>query len=123
MVPIKDNIPINKINSKKACVWRNTEKIAIPEIKLMPMASSACTRSALEGPRTSRNRLRRIATVRIVRDKIINVSNILPCHILYSTLKDFLRFQHRILRVRYVHGMNIKTFIIRCHFHNDRSRS
>ena len=41
IVPIKERIPINKMTSKKAVLLRKTEKIATPEMILIPNASSA----------------------------------------------------------------------------------
>ena len=92
MVPINDKIPINKINSKNAWVLRNTEKMAIPAIKLMPIKSKACIRSALDGPFTTRYRLRRMVAVRIHNEIIINNLNIFPSHILYRSFKNNLGF-------------------------------
>jgi hypothetical protein len=41
IVPMKERIPINKITSKKPVFLRITEKIATPEMILIPNTSSA----------------------------------------------------------------------------------
>jgi hypothetical protein len=54
IVPMKDRIPINKITSKKPVFLRITEKMATPEMILIPNTSSAWTLSEEEGPFTNR---------------------------------------------------------------------
>jgi hypothetical protein len=70
MVPMKDNIPINKITSKKFVFLSKTEKIATPEIKFIPNASSACTLSGAEGPFTNLKIVEMTAKLRKNKDKI-----------------------------------------------------
>jgi len=54
IVPMKERIPINKITSKKPVFLKNTEKMATPEMILIPNTSSAWTLSEAEGPFTNR---------------------------------------------------------------------
>ena len=53
-VPIKARMPSSKIISKKAVVFSKIETMAVIPIKLIPIASSALTRSGIEGPLITR---------------------------------------------------------------------
>ncbi len=89
IVPIKERMPTRRITSKKADVLKVTDVTATPEIRLIPIASSACTLSGIDGPFTRRYIEAEIDNVKNTIETVNNISNNTR-HLLYRLFEILL---------------------------------